>query len=220
MNIASHTAFLRHNDLKLYRYFNGYLLADRNNDVLMSFVENTSSTSTSMRISIHKQPTLAFALKVESYFCGVCPPEITNFEFMDVSVLGFICQCYSESIDYKVKGNSFSECARNIQKKTGLPWEICKLMVKLNDEEIIEAYHALDSARLYGVNHKNGFQLTNMMSESSSKREKREAFKELLGKEVYDWLELENRGNKYLNALATYLSSNYLYELEEATVAS
>lgn len=217
MNTSYHSEFLRHNELKLYHFNNGYLLADHNNDVLMSFVENTSSTSNSMRISIRKQPTPRFTLKVETYFGGICPLEITNFEFMDVSVLGFICRCYSESIDYKVKGNSFSECARNIQKKTGFPWEICKMMVKLkNDEEIKEAYYALNDARLYGVNQR----LISMIDTSSSKREKREAFKELLGEKVYGWFELETRGNKYLDALATYLSSNYLDEFSDVAVTS
>lgn len=208
------TEFLRDNNLKLYRSNNGYLLADSDDHVLMSFYESTSSTSTSLRISIHKEPTSKFMIRVPSS----CTAEITNLDLMNVSVLDFICQCYCDSIDYKVKGNSFSECARSIQKRTGFPWEICKMMVKLkNDEDIAEVYYALDNARLYDLNHENASRLIPMMSESASKREKRAAFKELIGEKVFDWLDLENRGNKYLNALATYLCSNY--EFEDAPVA-
>ena len=210
MTTAYYVAILRLNNLKLYPGLqNGYLLANQDDEVLMSFSENTSYTSTSMRRSVHKHNLSSGLTLTVQQTLGFCPTEITNFEFLDVSLLSFICQCYYESIDYKVKGNAFSERARAIQGKYGIPYEICKMFANLpNDETIDKVAFEIRSARLYGIDYSNVNRFVISLGEDSSKREKRKAFKELLGAEVYESLELDTRGNKYLNALAKHITSN------------
>lgn len=207
--MSNHSAFLRNNDLKLYRITNGYLLVSKDDEVLMSFEENTSYTSTSMRHSVHKHAFSSGLVLAFQAYTHLCPIEITNFDDIDVSLLDFINQCYSTSIDYKVKGDAFSERARALQKKYGIPYEVCKMLAQLhNGKAIDKAVEAIKDARLYGINHSNAFGFAISLSEVSSKREKREAFRRLLGEEVYKSLQLETRGKEYLNALAEHISSN------------
>lgn len=206
-NVVDAISILMQECLQLFRIDSGYLLT-RDGFVILHFSEHLSVSNNSYRISLRLEKDCSFekAIPIQSHNEAVLLAN-ESLEALGYDILLFICQCYMSSKDFELKGD-IAEKALRIQRKTELPWDVSHLLANVSDVKMLEeCISEVKNARLYNFNTDNGPFLISQLC-SGNKVQIRYALKKILSKNAYEALNLETRGHRYLNSLASYIVSD------------